>query len=619
MPANNTLELTDINFDGIKANLQNFLSNQTELGDYDYESSTMQILINLLSYNTYMNSYYLNMVGNEMFLDSAQIRNNVVSRSKMLGYTPRSAHGSKAVVQVTITPDDSPAVITIPRNTQFKSTVDGKQYIFVNEESQTMNVDSSGVYSTNLEIVEGRVFDFKYIVSTDNPQRYMIPADNVDTRSIKVTVQETTANSNVTTFLSADDITDLISSSPVYYLMESDDGRYELTFGDNILSKRLDDGNILNINYRVCNGSATNGASVFNNVSSIDGYSSVSVQYNSRSAGGGEKETIQSVKLNAPKNYEAQNRAVTHKDYEHVVKKQFADVSAVSVWGGEDNTPPIYGRVYVSVKPVSSTVLAEDRKKEIKAYLSKKNVLTIEPELVDPTYLYVKPAITIKFNPDLTSLTVGELNTVAGECLINYERNTVGLFSQSFVTSQLMREFYSSNESFSSIQIELEMEKKFVPNLTQSTTYTINFNNPIINFDNTTKEINVGSSKFTYEGNPNSYFDDDGLGNLRIYVASLSGVRTYVNRTAGTVDYINGTIIINSLLITAFEGDAITISAIPDKQDIDAIRNQLILIKDASLTLFNTRTKTNVSLVSDISTQGTNARIPESGVLTTVY
>jgi len=618
MPANNALLLSDIDFDDIKSNLQTFLSNQSELGDYDYESSTLQTLINLLAYNTYMNSYYLNMVGNEMFLDSAQIRSNVVSRAKMLNYTPRSAQGPTATVQVVITPDDSPDFITLPKDTKFRTTVDGTQYVFVATDTTTINADS-GIYSTNINITEGRPFTFRYTVSSLNPVRYIIPADNIDTRSIVVKIQNSLTDETITTFNNAENLTTVTATTDAYFLKENEDGRYEIEFGDGVLGTALNDGNIVIIDYRICNGVAAQGANTFASVDSIDGYSSVSVNHVSRAQGGGDKETIQSIKFNAPKNYEAQGRAVTKNDYETIVKNQFADIQTVSVWGGEDNSPPIYGRVYISVKPFSGTLLAEDRKQTIADYLVDRNVLTIEPQIVDPTYLYVKPELTVKYNPDLTTLTAGQIATAVSNAVVNYETNRLGLFGQSFIGSQLIKDIYEVNSSITSIQTELYMEKQFKPNTSVRTTYTINFNNEIHNYENVTKAFNISSSKFTYNGNTNCYFDDDGDGNIRIYSLTAAGARNYLNRSAGSVNYLTGVIVINDILITAYVGNAIAITADPDKGDIDGLRNQLLLIKDASISLYDTRLQSTVSTISSINTEGTTTTIPETGVITTVY
>jgi len=629
MAANNALQLSSINFDGIKSNLKVFLQNQTELEDYDYESSTMQILLNLLAYNTYMNSYYLNMVGNEMFLDSAQIRTNVVSRAKMLGYTPRSARGATATVQVTITPGDSPSTITIDKNKRFRATIDGTNYIFVNPDAKVINANPQGIFSTNIDIVEGQPLTHRYTVSSVNPVRYVIPNDNVDTTGITVRVQESSANSSVTTYTLASDLINVTGDSTVYFLDENIDGRYELTFGDNVLGKQLNDGNVVNIDYRVCNGVDARGASVFSAVDQIDGYSDITTATVSAAQGGASKENIQSIKYNAPKNYQAQNRAVTRKDYETLVKNFFADIQAVSVWGGEDNTPPIYGKVYLSVKPRSSLLLAEDRKQNIVDYLEK-NVLTIEPELVDPTYVYVRPQVTVKYNPDLTSLSSGAMVNAITNGIINYEANKLGLFAQSYIGSDLGRDIYNLSDAITSVSTDITIKKKIVPNTTVRTTYRIPFNRPLLNItggaglrislaSHPGQGLTLSSTAFTYNGRIKTYFDDDGFGNVRTYYVNPNGIKIYTNRLAGTIDYLTGTVILNDILITDYEGDALEIIVDPDTSDIDPLRNQLLLIADATVSLYDTKLKSTVATVSSINTEGATTTIPETGVVSTVY
>ena len=461
MAANNVLQLSGINFDDIKDNLKNFLSSQKELEDYNYDSSTMQILLNLLAYNTYQNNFYLNMVANEMFLDSAQIRANIVSRAKMLGYTPLSSKGATATIQVTITPDDSPTTITINENTQFRSQIDGKNYIFVNPDAKVINADSSGVFSTNLTVKEGLPLTHKFNVDSDDEKRFIIPNDNVDTNSIKVTVQESAANSNVILYSNAIDLTQVGADTAAYFLNENEEGRYELLFGDGVLGKKLFNGNVINVSYRVTNGPDADSASTFTAISTVGGYSTVSVAVNTAAEGGADRESIQSIKFNAPKNYEAQNRAVTIKDYEALVKNQFPDLQTVSVWGGEDNNPPVYGKAYISVKPRAGNLISQDRKNDIKSFLQNKNVLSIEPEVVDPTFLYVAPTFTVKYNPDLTSLSSGALNDKIIDTIKTYENVKLGLFGKSFINSEMTKDIITTDDSIISVQTSLQMKKQF--------------------------------------------------------------------------------------------------------------------------------------------------------------
>ena len=630
MSANNALQLTSIDFDGIKSDLKTFLSNQTELGDYNYESSTMQILLNLLAYNTYKNAFYLNMVGNEMFLDSAQIRNNVVSRAKMLGYTPLSAQGSTATVNITIVPSDTPDNITIPALTQFNSTIDGIQYVYVNPEAKVINANSSGVYSTNLDITEGRPFTYRFDVSDASPVRYVIPNQNVDARSISVKVQESSSNTSLTTWVNATDFTAVTGNTYAYFINENVDGKYEIKFGDNAVGKGLINGNIVVADYRICSGALTQGANTFTTPTSIDGYSNIAVQIVSAAAGGAEQESIASVKFNAPRNYQAQNRAVTTGDYDALIRNNFGDVGAVSVWGGQENDPPTYGKVFISVKPNTGFFISQARKTDITNYLSSKNVLSITPEVVDPTYKFVVPTVRIRYNPNITSSTAGAIVSTIGNKLVQYELSDLVSFSKDYVSSELIRQIYPSNEAISSIEIDLKMMKNFIPVTTAPTTYNIPFNNSLLNISggatlsvtpqaHTGRGLTITSSAFTYESNIASYFDDDGFGNVRVYYFDESNIRIYTNKTAGTVDYDTGLVTLNQIIISGYQGAALQIYAVPREGTISSIRNQILAITEASISLFDTKLKRITSSTSNVSTQGSSATVVGSGVISTVF
>ena len=630
MSANNALQLTSIDFDGIKNDLKTFLSNQTELGDYNYESSTIQIMLNLLAYNTYKNAFYLNMVGNEMFLDSAQLRNNVVSRAKMLGYTPRSSQGSTATVKLTITPDDTPNNITIPALTQFVSTIDGIQYVYVNPEARVINANSSGAYSANLNITEGRPFTYRFDVSDASPVRYVIPNQNVDTRSISVKVQESSSNTSQTTWVNATDFTAVTGNTYAFFINENDDGKYEIKFGDNAVGKGLTNGNIVVADYRICSGTLTQGANTFTTPTSIDGYSNINVQTVTAATGGSEQESIASVKFNAPRNYQAQNRAVTTGDYEALIRNNFGDIGAVSVWGGQENNPPTYGKVFLSVKPNTGFFVSQTRKNDIETYLANKNVLSITPEVVDPTYKFIVPTVRVRYNPNITSSTAGAIVSTIGNKLIQYELSDLVSFSKDYVSSELIRQIYPANEAISSIEIDLKMMKNFIPITTAPTTYNIPFNSSLLNISggitlsvtpqaHTGRGLTITSSAFTYESNIASYFDDDGFGNVRVYYFDESNIRIYTNKTAGTVDYDTGLVTLNQIIISGYQGTALQIYAVPREGTISSIRNQILAITEASISLFDTKLKRITSSTSNVSTQGSSATVVGSGVISTVF
>lgn len=624
MAANNALQLTSVDFDGIKNDLKTFLSNQTELGDYNYESSTMQILLNLLAYNTYKNSFYLNMVGNEMFLDSAQIRSNVVSKAKMLGYTPRSIVGPEAEVQITITPDDSPSVITINANTNFTTMVDGKSYVYTNPNSLVVNANSNGVYSGKLPIVEGRPFTHRFTVSSASPVRYIIPNDNVDTTYLTVRVQESSSNTTTTTWTQSTDITGLTANSRAYFLSENEDGRYEVKFGDNIISKQVNDGNIVLVGYRVSSGQDSVGANNFASSATMGGYSDYTITTTIAATNGSNRESIDSIKLNAPRSYTAQNRVVTATDYKTLISSYFTDLQAVSVWGGEENDPPTYGKVFISTKPKSGLYISDSRKNEIKNYLKDKTVLSIDTEVVDATYLYIKPTIDVKYDPTETTATASGIASGIENALRSYETNKLNLFGREYINSDLTADVDNVNSSIKSVRISVLMEKDLKPITTVAASYKVSFNNKLYN-PHAGHKFAISSSSFTYNGRA-CYFDDDGNKALRIYTLGAGNQRVYLSNNAGTVDYNSGRISINNILISGYVGDSITFLADPDIEDIKPQRNQLILFRNARINVFNSQTNNLEASVSNVTTTGTtttagalNSQSATVGLYSTVY
>ena len=403
MAANNALRLTDINFDTIKANLKAFLSSQSQFSDYSFDSSTMSILLDLLSYNTYYNAFYLNMVGNEMFLDSAQLRNSVISRAKQLGYTPRSARGATATLNTLITPSGNPLSVTVAANTKFTTSIDGISYTFVTPEAYSLSQQSDGTFIGSIDIKEGIPLQHRFTVSTTNPVRYILPNRNTDTTSFKVRIQESSSNTSISTYNLASDLSTVNSTSVIYFIQENENNLYEIYFGDNVFGKKPKDGNIVIIDYRICNGSLPNGANNFSSPSSLGGYSTFTVSTTSAAQGGANQESITSIKYNAPMKFQAQDRLVTSNDYKSAVLEENGDIQSLSVWGGEENNPPIYGKVFVCAKPRSGAIISTQRKELIKSQLKQRNVLAIDIEFVDATYLYIVPTIKARYNPDLTS------------------------------------------------------------------------------------------------------------------------------------------------------------------------------------------------------------------------
>ena len=614
MAANSTIRVTDLNFNQLKNNLKTFLRAKPEFTDYDFEGSALSNLIDLLAYNTYQQSVYVNMVGNEMFLDSAQIRNNVVARAKMLGYTPTSARGSQATIKVVVTPTTNLTSVTVASNTLFTSTIDGIQYKFTTDQPYVL-LQSQSYTSNTIVIKEGEPVNQKFTVDTSTAQRFILDNSNVDTTSIKVRVQTSSANTSKVTRTQATNIVDVQANSQVYFVQENEDGKYELLFGDGILGKAVDNGNIIIVDYRVVNGSVTNGANNFVAPASIGGQSTFTVTVANSASIGANAESISSIKFNAPKSFQRQNRAVIKNDYARTILAEAPDIEAVRVWGGEDNDPPIYGKVYIAAKPNGGNLLSDQRKAELVTLLQSKNVVTISPTFVDATYLYVVPSITVKYNVADTTLVAGQISDKVATAVVNFETASLTLFDKKFRESEFVADIVASDPSIIGANITYRMMKRFTPNQNVTTSYSVAFNNGISN-PHAGHYGAVTSTSFTFQ-NQTCFLDDDGNGILRIYYLDSQNNKTYLNTSAGTVNYSSGLVTIKSVVITS--SSTIEVSCKPAVNDINPTRNMLLLISKASIDVVNDSTGVVESSVSNVTTTGTTETITSetSSILST--
>ena len=604
MAANSSIRVTNINFNTIKSNLKTFLRAKPEFTDYDFEGSGLSQVIDLLAYNTYYNSVYTNMVGNEMFLDSAQIRNNVVARAKMLGYTPTSARGATASLNVTITPSTNLNSVTINANTLFTSTLDGVQYKFTTPDTYVLTRESG--YSSNTVIIkEGEPLAQRFTVNTSTSQRYILNNSNIDTTSIKVSIQTSSANTARRTFTEATNIVDVQANSQVYFIQENEDGKYELLFGDGVLGKALDNGNIVIADHLVTNGSVVNGANNFVAPSALGGQASFVVSVANSASGGANSENIESIKFNAPKSFQRQNRTVIKNDYARTLLAEAPDIQAISVWGGEENDPPIYGKVYIAAKPLSGNLLSDQRKAELVSLLQTKNVVTITPTFVDATFLYVVPSIKVRYNSGATTLLASAVSDKVATSVLNFETSQLSLFDKKFRESDFMTSVTKSDISILGSNITYRMMKRFTPNQNITTSYSIAFNNGISN-PHAGHYGAVASTSFTFQ-NQTCFLDDDGNGVLRIYYLDSQNQKTYLNTSAGTVNYSSGLVVIQSVIITS--SSTIEVSCKPAINDISPSRNMILLISKAAIDVINDSTGATESSVSNVTTAGTTETI----------
>ena len=581
--ANSYLQVTELDFEEIRTNLKSYLSTQSQFQDYNFEGSAMAVLLDVLSYNTHYNAYYVNMLANEMFLDTAQQRDSVVSHAKLVGYTPVSAIGASANVQLTFSGvANTTAQFTIPKNSKFTTTIDDIQYTYVTPEAYSV-INSSNTFSRAITIKEGLPLTHRFTVNNANPVRYVLPNENVDTSSITVSVQESASDTTTTEFTRATNVTQVFSTSPVFFVEEAYDGKYEILFGSGSLGKSLRNGNIVIVEYLVCNGDATNGSTTFSidDLSGItESYATATIATNVNARGGRNPETIDSIKFNAPRFYQTQNRAVVDNDYQRILLAENADLQSVIAFGGELASPPVYGKVYVAVKPFDEQFATATRKQQLRESILNRVPLAVDPVFIDADYTYLIPQITTYYNASQTNVSTGEIEQNILTAITNYSTNNLERFGNRLRYSRFVRALDNvSNGFINNNDAVITMQKRFVPNTNQAERKVLNFNNAI-------RSGTLESTQFTLQGFA-CFIDDDSNGNIRIYRFNESRQKVFVSETAGTIDYTNGTIIINAFRPSAYAGIEIKVNATPERFDIIPIREQVLIMdaNDATVTL----------------------------------
>ena len=605
MATNDTrLTVTEFDFDDVKSNLKTFLKAQTEFTDYDFEGSGMNILLDVLAYNTHYLGFNANMLANEMFLDSASLRSSVVSHAKTLGYEPTSATAPKAIVDVTLN-TTGVATATMSAGTVFTSTVDEVDYQFVTIADVTKSNTGAGVPFTNIDIYEGTYVTTRYTVdSSDVDQRFLLPDNRSDTSTLTVKVQTSSSDTTTTTYTKATDITQVSSTSSSYFLQEVESGKFEIYFGDGVVGAALSDDNIVILQYVVTNKARANGASIFANSGAIATVTDVSVSTVGSASGGAEPESISSIKYNAPLDYAAQGRCVTAEDYKLYAKKLFTNTESVQVWGGEHGSydtslgvtdTAVYGKVYISIKSTTGNDLTTTEKDQLVTDLAPYTVASITPVIVDPETTYLILTIKFKYDSSATTSITADLETSVTNTLTTYNTDNLKQFGSMFRHSQLTGQIDDTDTAILSNVTNVSVGKFFTPTTTASTAYTLNFNNAFYNphsGHNATAGGVIASTGFKISGDTTNvmYFDDDGEGNLRVYYI-VAGVRVYQDETAGTVTYSTGKISINGIYITDVsdvDGETSTeirVTATPDSKDIVPVRNQLLEIDFTNSTI----------------------------------
>lgn len=600
MASNNVINLIGLDFDNLKFSFIEYLKNQQQFKDYDFAGSNMNVLLDVLSHNTFKNAFYLNMVASEAFLDSAQLRESVISHAKELNYVPRSARSAKATLRYQFT-NNAVSVIEIPRGTIYTTSVGFNMLTYVTNERKVVS-SSTGDFDFTLDIYEGQYVTDTFLVD-DNivNQRFILSNDLIDTTSITVKLYENDG-SDVLEYMYSSSLLDVKSTSKVFFIQAAEKNKYEIIFGNDILGRKPKNKAIVVVEYRVTKGAEGNEATKFTLGEDIPGLRTANpVVYsetgesNPTSLGGSDAESIESIKYNAPRHFQIQERAVTVSDYEVMMKQKFPEINAISVYGGETIDPPRYGKVFVAVDISNVDGLPSSKKFEYYNFLKTRTPLSIDPIIVEPEILYYSVNSKVKYNVNVTDKKSEDIKSLVTASVKNYNNIYLNDFNSTLHYSKLIADIDDSDPSIVSNDTFILLYKKIQPTLATSQSFTINFytellgTNELQNKHSVDDLHSIRSTPFTMNGELVS-FGDDGLGSVTI-AKTVGDTHTIVSRV-GTVDYTTGKVTINNVVVESYLGDSIKIYALPKDKDISSTKNIILTIEDNEI-------KTTVIQVSE--------------------
>ena len=590
-------QLNNLDFADIKTALKDYMRDQTDFTDYDFEGSAISQILDVLAYNTYYTAFNTNMVVNEMFLDSATLRDNVVSLAKQLGYTPKSITSPKASVSMALTfTGTAPAEVSIKKGSGFVTNFDGSLYRYILKENMRVSVVNSVATFTDIPIFEGSQITTSTLVTSSGSQRFIIDNSGVDINTLSVKILQSPTSNIFTEFKQANNVLDVGANDDVYFVSEIDDEKYEIFFGDGILGKKLEPNNVVSMSYIITNGPKTNGAKTFtfnglmedeNGATITLPFSISSINTTSVASGGAEIETIDKIKYNAPKFYGSQNRAVTGNDYKAIVRNLYPAISDVIVFGGEEQVPPAYGKVFLSIKPTEATTLSSFTKNELTTELKKYTVASIRPEFVDPSILYLELTSNIYYTGTKTQLLPTEIATKASTAIVEYLKTSqTEKFNGKFRYSKFIGVIDNSDISINSNDTTVMMRKDFIAQINQSSYYEICYQNPFLkDCDNPV----VSSTGFTVFEFPTitSYLEDRN-GKIVLYrLDPVSGDKILLNDSVGTINYEKGEIEMTNFTILkgTFSDNRIELRVKPANKDIE-VKREMYLDVDVSKSKF---------------------------------
>lgn len=593
--ANTTINLVGLDFNTLKNNLKTFLKNNTQFKDIDYEGSNINVLLDVLAYNTYLNGFYTNMVASEMFMDSAQLRDSITSHAKELNYTPRSFNAAEAQITVDITPSSAVQSVVVPQYTSFTTRLGSNTYSFSTDESYVLTASNNGVFSFTTKVYEGLITSESFVVNQSNTlQRFVLSNPTIDTSSMKVTVYED-GGQTVDAYIKADRIVSVSDTSKIYFIQGAENQQYEIVFGDGVFGRKPKDGSTVVVKYRTTSGALPNGASKFAVDSAIDNHTSIKVTTVTPAAGGAIGETIESVRFNAPRAFQAQDRAITVNDYKTLLTNKFSEIQALSVYGGEDLDPPQFGKVFVSVDVFNADGAPESRKKVYRDFLRERTPLTIDVRFVEPQFMYIQVATDVLFNFNSTSKTTADIETAVRAAISTYSLSNLEDFNVTMHYSSLVKAINEADVSIVSNDTSARIAMRVVPQTNTNYTFVIETHNPLYTGSGSLQnagETHYGqaltSTPFRY-GNSSCILVDDGLGS--VYVAATRNNFIEPILRVGTLNYTTGKLSVGSLNITGFDGNYITLYFTPLSKNIVSVKNIILEVDSGDVAVSVTGVK----------------------------
>lgn len=589
MATSRKISTTELDFDKIKQNFKQYLQGQDQFSDYDFEGSGLSILLDVLAYNTHYNALYTNLAINEAFLDSASKRDSVVSKAKELGYTPGSAHSATAVVDLLLINNQisAPQSYELPRYTAFRTKVNDTEYVFYTTETQIAYRDNNQYLFEGIVLREGVQATHRYTASLGNTS-FVIPNPGVDISTLRVTVQQSAQSSVSETFVRETSLLSLDGNSTAFFIKEVPGQLYQIDFGNGVVGKALEPGNVVTVEYIISSQDGPNGARTFTYSGALASNTTAYVTTVNPAFGGTGPESIDSIKWNAPRAYAAQNRCVTLDDYRSIVYSLYPSARSINVWGGEQNNPPSYGDVFIAIRPANGEILSDAEKDYVlNEVIGPRRVVTVHPKFVDPTFLNVELDVSFYYNPEKTNRSAKDLTNIVRTAILQYETDSLDKFGGILKYSTLSRIVDQSEDSIQSSITTLKIHRQIEPVYNRTVQYIVDIGNPIYNSG--LPEDSIISTGFNVINTTQTVYLDDlptegsDIGTVRMFYY-VGNEKVFI-RNVGTVRYSTGLITLNDLVITGLTDDSLRLIVKPQSNDVVSTRNQIVSIAPNFLTI----------------------------------